>query len=198
MEGVMTMTTSTSQMLVPPVAPSPGSKPLKSRYLLVVLLPLVALFTVVAWGFTSSWAASDMSQAWDRADVPGQLVLDLHPGTWYIYQEATLSAPTFRVLGPGGTPVAVDPASGGDYSSSGSGGSLAARFEVPPGVTAGGRYTIVADSADVQGEFAVTDVDMAGRQRVEQIAQWILLAVNVGAAIAIAVVPVVRSRRLGK
>ena len=194
----MTMTTPMRETLVPPATLSPGSKPPKSRYLLVVLLPLVALFTVVAWGFTSSWAASDMSQAWDRADVPGQLVLELHPGTWYIYQEATLSAPTFRVLGPGGTPVVVEPASGGDYTNGGSGGSLAARFEVPPGVTTGGQYTIVADSRDVQGEFAVTDVDVAGRQRVEQIAQWILLAVNVGAAIAIAVVPIVRSRRLAK
>jgi hypothetical protein len=192
----MVMTTPMAQIPVrPPTAPV-GIAPLRSRYLLVVLLPVVAFAVAVVWGVYAAGAVDEMANGWARADVPGQVVVDGNPGTWYVHQEGTLSEPTIRVLGPDGSPVTVVSQEATEVSMfGGSSGSVIATFQVPTGETPGGSYTIVAESADRQGSFSVTDVDVAGWERPQLIAMLVLLLVNAGAAVAIGVVPALRWRR---
>jgi len=172
-------------------------KPLRSRYVLVVLLPLVALLSAVLWSITTYSGASSAAAGYPRSAIPGDVTVDVHPGTWVVYQEAASRDFTVSVVAPGGTdvPVRYIRGQGGYvYDFQGAQATAVAAFDVPVGVT--GTYTVTAvGQADPQGTFAVGEDNQIGWAAVNGWAIVGLLLVNLGAAAAIALVPLVRYRR---
>ena len=185
----------------PVQAPSPVArnvpKPLKSRYVLVVLLPLVALLSAVLWSITVYAGAGSAAEAYARGTIPGQVTVDVHPGTWVVFEEASIRDFTVRVVAADGTevPVRYIRGEGGYvYDVHGAQATAVAAFDVPVGVIE--QYTVTSvGEADSQGSFAVGEDSPITWSRVNGWATVALLLVNVGAAAAIVVVPIVRYRR---
>lgn len=188
-----------TDVATPAVTPAPAGpsvrRPLKSRYLIVVLLPLVAVVAGVLWAFAVADAAAAHGESYPRSDIPGTITLEPRVGSYVVYSEGASRDFTVRVLAPDGTQVAVEALqSGSVYEIGGTMADAVASFDVPTMTSTG--YTVEAvGTADPQGSFAVGDDDLIGWARANQIAAVSLLVVNVGAAIAIAVVPLVRYRR---
>lgn len=173
-------------------------RPLRSRYLLVVLLPLVALVSAVLWSITVYAGAGSAAESYPRGTVPGRVTVDIHPGTWVVFAEATMRDFTVRVVTADGTevPVRYIRGEGGYlYDVHGAQATAVAAFDVPVGVVE--QYTVTSvGEPDGQGSFAVGEDSQITWSRVNGWATVALLLVNLGAAAAIVVVPIVRYRRL--
>lgn len=175
--------------------------PLRSRYLLAVVLVLVALVSVVMWGLLTVRATDDLAAGLDRTSVPGELTVDLHPGRWILYGEGDLALDEVKVSYPDGreVPVTLDPASAATYEHQGRTSDAVAAFDLP----LGGEWPdmrIVIDGRGTEPDAAVAlaasdQFDQLGRQRWGMLA---LLVVNVGAAVVIVVVPLMRHRRASR
>jgi hypothetical protein len=191
----MSVTATPAQVPVPVAREVP--KPLRSRYLLVLLLPLVALVSAVLWSITVYAGAGSAAEGYARGTIPGQVSVEVHPGTWVVFEEATTRDFTVRVVAADGTevPVRYIRGEGGYvYDFHGAQATAVAAFDVPVGVNE--QYTVTSvGEADSQGSFAVGDDSQLGWSRVSLWATVALLVVNVGAAAAIVVVPIVRYRR---
>ncbi len=185
----------------PAQAPSPVvrniPKPLRSRYVLVVLLPLVALVSAVLWSITVYAGATSAAETYARGTIPGQVTVEVHPGTWVVFAEATIRDFTVRVVTADGTevPVRYIRGEGGYlYDFHGAQATAVAAFDVPVGVVE--QYTVTSvGETDTQGAFAVGEDSQIGWSRVNMWATAALLLVNTAAAVAIVVVPILRYRR---
>lgn len=183
-----------------PPRPSPQvyAPPLRSRYLLAGLLVLVAFGSIVMWGLLTVWATEDLAAGLDRTTVPGQLTSDLHPGGWVLYAEGDVAVEQVHVTRSDGreVPVTLDPDIGTSYEYRGRASEPVASFDLP----LGGEWPDVR--IDVDGRAADPDstVALAAADRFDHLGwqRWgmlTLFVVNVGAAVAIVVVPLVRRRR---
>ena len=191
------MTVTATPVLGSPPVGREAPRPLRSRYVLVVLLPLVALLSAVLWSITTYSGASAAAEGYPRGSIPGAVTVDVHPGTWVVYQEAAIRDFTVTVVAPDGTavPVRYIRGQGGYvYDVHGAQATAVAEFDVPVGVT--GTYTVTAvGQVDPQGSFAVGEDNQIGWATLNGWAIVGLLLVNLGAAAAIALVPLVRYRR---
>lgn len=172
-----------------------GLRPLRSRYVLVVLLPLVALVAVVLWALTADARATASAETYPRSDIPGSITVQPRAGTWFVYAEGATRDFDVEVVAPDGTQVPVrELQAGGVYEIRGTQAEAVASFDVPAMTDTG--YTVRAvGSPDPQATFAVGDDDLIGWTRLSQVAGLALLLVNAGAAVAIVVVPIARYRR---
>jgi hypothetical protein len=173
-------------------------RPLRSRYLVAALLILVAVVAASMWAMLSIAATDSAGRSFERSDVPGDLTLDLHPGTWNIYLEGPASIDAIKVTDADGTPVAVNTAEldGATYNHGGFRTEQIASFEIPLGGTASQMQIAVTGIAqDPDTTFAVGAADDVGDLGVQTWGMVALLVVNIGAAVAIVITPIVRRRR---
>jgi hypothetical protein len=173
--------------------------PLRSRYLLAALLVLVALVTFVLWSFLAMAAIDATADNYLRGDLPGELTSDFHPGTWNVYAEGPVTVTGITVTDAEGTAVTVTTGDGSDmdYDRWGSSATLAGSFDVPRGGMSGEMRIKVTGSAESGGEatFAVSADDELDYLRLQHWGMVALLAVNLGAAVAIIITPIIRRRR---
>lgn len=175
-------------------------RPLKSRYIVVVLLPVVVLGCLLVWGFGILFAVGAATEAFVRGPVPGEITVQAHPGTWYVYSEGGATITKIEVIGADGQALNVRPsAPGPGYDYGGSGGGVAVgEFDVQPGRMGSYRVVVSGSTDDFgNGSFAVGEFAVARFVTGQQAAMVTLLVVTVGSSLAIAIVPViVRRRRL--
>lgn len=198
MVGVMIMAATSVPTSSAAPARLPALKPSRMRYVLVALLPIVALVCAVLWGYAVYETVGASTDNLVRGSVPGEITMDLHPGTWYIYAEGSATVQSIRVTDQDGQPVAVKPSSAGTYDRGGSQARAVGQFEVKPGPSAGGVHRIAVTgtgTGDPPGDFAVGTFSVNGFMQPQLWGIGALLLVNVGSAIAIAVVPIIRARR---
>ncbi|MEI8081372.1 MAG: hypothetical protein WCI74_05950 [Actinomycetes bacterium] len=173
-----------------------GIRPLRARYWLVAVLPLVAVVCVVMWGFSTLVAVSATAEGFSRGDVPGEVTIRARPGTWYVYSEGGAAVNEVSVLAPNGSLVPVTmTAAGPGYDWGGVQGYSVGTFEVPVGMM--GSYRIVVKGSGDEfgnGNFAVGTFDIASFVIKQQWGMLALLVVNIGAGLAIAFVPIIRRR----
>lgn len=191
------MSSETVDAAAEPAAPAVAAlRPLRSRYLLAVLLVAVALVSAVSWGLVTLAGVDATADSFARTDVPGEFSVDVHPGSWDLYAEGGADLDGIVITDERGDDVAVGPATSSAYERDGRTVEPVGSFEVP----LGGEFTYrigVTGTGDA-GETPTLavgprdDVESFTRQRPLVL---VLLAVNVGAAVAIVVVPVVRWRR---
>ena len=171
-------------------------RPSRARWLLVGLLPAVAISSALLWLY-AAWTAVDASaKTFTRAHVPGEVVVEVHPGTWYVYVEGASDrhAAQVRVTDPDGRALTVKRYfASRSYDYGGSQGQAVAKFDVPRGVV-GEAHVSVTGTLDPynQTSFAVGDFNTAGFGRPQLWGICALLLVNIGAALAIALSPLVR------
>lgn len=186
-----------------PVGVSGARKPLKSRYLAVVLLPVVALVAIGLWSqAVDSWVDAK-AESFHRYPAPADVTLSLHPGTWTVYKEGSVGAiRSVTVTNPAGQAVTLADASGSSYDlGTGTNADPLVKFTVAPGamgdsLNSARDYRIVVTGDGTT--FAVGDFDIPDTIGSNSGIEWpmlLLLAVNVGVATAITIVPLVRYRR---
>lgn len=172
--------------------------PLKSRWLAAALLVVVALTGVVMWGLLTVRAVDETAAGFARSDLPGELTADLRPGTWNVFVEGGADVERVTVSHPDGRPVEVvrRDGVGPAYDRQGSVATRVASFVLPRGGEWPGMTIRVDGTAEDPGAtFAVgadDELTFAGEQRWGILA---LLVVNLGVAVLIVVVPIVRWRR---
>lgn len=175
---------------------SAARKPLKSRYVAVVLLPIVALFAIGLWSqAVDSWVDAK-AESFYRYSAPADVTLSLGPGTWTVYKEGSVGAiRSVTVTDPAGQAVTLADASGSSYDlGTGTNADPLVKFTVAP--RAMGDYRIVVTGGGTK--FAVGNFDIPDTIGSNSGIEWpmlVLFAVNAGVAIAIAIVPLVRYRR---
>jgi hypothetical protein len=188
----------------PEVRPSPaatstaGLRPLRSRYVIAVLLPLVALGAAIGW-YGSSWSAGE-HQYLDMAQSSLPVVLKAGPGSsisggpWYVYSEGNSAVTSVRVtdtLTGAAVPVTMKSVSVENFG--GLSPRQVASFKTNPSLRPQPRPLRIEIAGSGYARVGGYDATQAMRWTYWGIA--VLLVVNVGASIAIIVVPIVRRRR---
>ena len=187
--------------------PAPGLtsfRPLRSRYVIAVLLPLVALIGVLGWSFAAGSAADQKYLNMQELAVPGVVTVHGGGGTYFVYAQGSLTTVTgVRVTDAAGTviPVTMKTVEVGNFA--GLSPRRVASFTVPeqvprnpsPGYSvepSGPAYRVALTGS---GFARVGDYDATEFLRWDRWGMATLLLVNVGASMAIVVVPIVRQRR---
>lgn len=174
-----------------------AARPLRSRYILAVLLLIVAVVGAAGWAFARSQASDSDYFRNTHGTVPGTVAVEAHPGSFAVFSEGgTLTS--LRVTDATGTTIPVTmntpPKSMPNY-----GGYTikeVARFDVKPGSDPPGPWRVaVTGSAQA---FAVGEYGNSSELGVDVWGIAALLVVNVGAAAVIVFVPIIRQRRLAR
>ena len=187
----------------PPAAPAPAevpTRPLRSRYVIAVLLVLAALSAALFWSFAVNEAVGARLDKFTRGPVPGRTTVWVNPGTWYVYATGGSTLDGIQVTGPDGRPLPVAPTATVDTMAAGGGMGLhtVGQFTVPVPEVGNAQVAVTGTDTTAQGWFAVGDFDVNGFQTLQFAAMTALVVVNAGAAVAIVVVPVVRARRASR
>lgn len=172
--------------------------PPKSRWLLAVALVLIALVSVMMWGLLTVRATDATAKGFARSDLPGELTADLHPGVWNVYVEGEATVERVSVSYPDGRRVPVTRTDGGGstYERQGFSATRVASFTLPLGGERPGmrvRVDGTAETPDVT--FAVAAADELTYVEAQRWGLLALVVVNVGAAVAVVAVPILRRRR---
>ncbi len=182
----------------PAAPPAPAFRPLRARYILVVLLPVAALVAALFWLYTVNEAVGAKFDAFTRGDIPGQATVWVSPGTWYIYATTGSAIESIQVTDPSGKSLPVKASSAGAVYGARGGRDFHAvgQFTVKVPQVGDARVAVTGTDTFGGGSFAVGDFNVNGFQRPHLWAAAALLVINVGAAVAIVVVPIVRARRV--
>ena len=203
---VMEMVDTPVLVTPPPVSPPPAAgpapryRPLRSRYILVVFLPLAALIAAVVSTFAVNDTVNAKFDSFPRAEIPGQATVWIHPGTWYIYATTGSTINSIQVTDPSGQALPVKASSAGSITGARGGRDFHAvgQFTAKVGQVGDARVTVAGADTVGGGSFAVGDFNIQSYQGPRFWVLRALLVVNIGAAIAIVVVPIVRARRLSR
>lgn len=177
-----------------PITRPPGLRPLRSRYVVAFLLPAVAIVAVIGW-YSAGWSWKEQSYLnMPEHTLPAVVTLDGRPGPYWIYGEGTTDVTGVRVTDANGRVIPVQmltPRSIENYG--GLSPKEIARFEAVSRLGPTGpvplRVALTGSGAIRIGEH---NEAFPGPERWGMVA---LMVVNVGAAVAIIVVPIVRRRR---
>ena len=183
-----------SEVREPAAASASGLRPLRSRYVVAVLLPLVAIMAVSGW-YGAVWSSKEQTYLnMPEHTLPAVVVLNGRPGTYWVYGQGATEVTGIRVTDANGRVIPVQtlrPRSVEDYG--GLSPKEIARFEavrfLPPTGPIPLRVEVTGSGTIRIGERSPT---FLGWERWGMAA---LMTVNVGAAVAIIVVPVARRRR---
>lgn len=181
----------------PPTEVSSGRqtafKPLRSRYLVAALLVIIGVVAAAGWaGARSSASDSDYFRN-AHADVPGVLTV-AHPGAFKIFVEnGTLTSVQVTDSTGANVPITMNrpPKSMPNY-----GGFTikeVARINIPPGSDRPGPVKVAVTGNATA--FAVGESGNASELGIDVWGILALLVVNLGAAGAIVIVPIIRGRR---
>ncbi|HET7311055.1 MAG TPA: hypothetical protein VFJ17_06985 [Mycobacteriales bacterium] len=187
----MTLTTSKQS------APSLGApiRPSRWRFVAVLLLPLTAVAAIVMWGFAVNRAVSAEANGFSRGPLPGVVTVDGHPGTWTVYAERGTITGVRVADAAGEIPVTMTAPRSAGYDQGGTEATRVATFRVEPGRIGTWRVAVTG-SSEGDGQFAVGEFDIGRYMRIHHAGMVALLVTDVAIAVAIAVVPAVRYRRL--
>ena len=195
----------------PPIANEPkpahgptSFRPLRSRYLIAVLLPVVALIGVLGWYFAAGSAADQKYLNMREQAVPGVMTLQGGGPTYFVYAQGSLTTVTgVRVTDAAGTviPVTMKTVEVGNFA--GLSPRRVASFTVPDQVPRNPApgYTVGPSGPAYRVELTGSGVARVGEYDATEFLRWdrwgmaVLILVNVGASFAIVVVPIVRQRR---
>ena len=185
----------------PPVSPDPSAppfRPLRARYILVGLLPLVALVAASFWLYAVGTTVSAKFDTFTTADIPGRATVSVRPGTWYIYATTGSTINTIQVTDPSGRSLPVKASSAGTITGARGGMDFHAvgQFTVEVGQVGDALVTVDGTDPFRNGSFATGAFSINGFQGPQFGVVAALVVVNIGAAVAIVVVPIVRARRL--
>ena len=165
------------------------------------IVMVVALLAAVQWAFAVLRASEAEADNFARGDVPGTLSVDLHPGTWYVYEEAGASVRDVEVTGPDGARVPVDDVSKAfidftGYDRNGRGASAVGVVRLEPGAM--GEYSITVTGIDEFGDgtFAIGSSDVVTFRRNQTVGLVVTLVVMMATGITI-LVGTLRRRRDG-
>ena len=176
-------------------AVTPPAPPTRWRYVAVLLLPLTAIAAIVMWGFAVNHAVNGEADGFVRGDLPGAVTVDGHPGTWTVYAERGTITGVVVTDAAGAIPVRMLKPKSAGYDRGGTFADRVATFEIARGHIESLRVTVTGTS-DGEGQFAVGEFDIPGYMRIHRTGMATLLIIDVAIAIAIAIVPQVRYRRL--
>lgn len=180
----------------PAMPPSVSVRPSNARFVLVVLLPVMALVAAVFWLFTVDRAVSATTDHFTVGYVPGTVTVNAHPDTWYIYATTGSDVGKIQVTDPSGQPIPVKASSAGSYMSGGRDYRAVGQFSLRPGQIGDFRVAVSSNRPSGFGDqFAVGNFSVNGFRNPQLWAVAALEVVNFGAAIAIALWPVLRGRR---
>jgi hypothetical protein len=187
------MTLTTSHRPAPDLGVPPG--PSRWRFVAVLLLPLSAMAAIVMWGFAAFHAVSGEANGFTRGDLPGAVTVAGHPGTWTVYAEGGTVTGVRVTDEAGEIPVTMTRPQSAGYDRGGTEAQRVATFRVEPGRIGTWRVTVTGSSQG-DGQFAVGEFDIPGYMRIHRAGMATLLLVDIAIAVAIAVVPQRRYRRL--
>ena len=178
----------------------PGSRrPSRGRYAWAASVVLVGLLGALQWSFAVLRATEAEADGFGRADVPSALTVELHPGTWYLYEEAGASVHDVEVVGPDGGVVPVSDVSRGfidftAYDRNGSTARAVGVFRIAPGAMGEYRIEVAGEDEFGDGTFAVGESDIADFRRNQTAGLLTVLLVTSLTGLAIAVDTFVRRR----
>jgi hypothetical protein len=171
----------------------------RGRYVIAVLLPLVAIMAVIGW-YLDAWSMEEQKYLnMPQQSLPAVLTAG-HPGMFFVYAEGSTTITDVRVTDDAGTDIPVTMKSVSIENYGGLSPKQVARFTVQPRAIPQGpvpvppprtaRVEITGSGVVRVGEFTGTDF-----LRWERWGMAALLLINVGSSIAIVVVPIVQRRR---
>jgi hypothetical protein len=158
------------------------STPSRARYGWAAIVLIVALLAALQWSFAVLRASEAEADGFGREDVPGTLTVDLHPGTWLIYEEAGAAIREVDVTGPDGGAVPVDDVSKGlidftDYDRDGRGATAVGVIRLEPGTMGEYRVTVTGDDEFGDGTFAIGSDDVVTFRRNQTAGMLVMLVV---------------------
>lgn len=190
----------TEASTVPASTPTGGARverPLRSRYVVVVLLVLGALVAFGTNVFIVSGAIDATAKSFARSSIPGTITTDLHPGTWNVWLEGPGTIDTVTVTDASGRAFDVRMGGGGtSYNRSGFTASKVASFEVPRGgMVTKARVTASGTSGTPESAFAVGPADEFGYTDIAKYGSIVVIVIDLVAIALIVAVPIIRHRR---
>jgi hypothetical protein len=169
--------------------------PRRARYWIVALLPIVAILSAILWSWATYEAIGAKTDSFTRGPVSGELTVQVHPDTWYVYAEQGATIRDVSVTDQNGNVVALTKTSAGGYDRGGVPARCVGKFEVPRGEVGSVRIAATGTDPSGWGTLAVGNFNIDGFRRIHRWGIMALLAVNMGSSLAIAFVPIIRRRR---
>jgi hypothetical protein len=179
----------------PPPRVHAPARPSRARYSLVALLPIVAIASVLLWVHAADTAVSASTDKFVPGSVPGEVTLNAHPDTWYIYAETGTTVQSIQVTDPNGLAIPVKSSYAGSYKTGGLQAHAVGQFTLKPGQIGTYRVAVTGTRPFNNGFFTVGNFSVNGFTRPQLLGMVLLLVVNVGSAVAIAVAPIMNRRR---
>jgi hypothetical protein len=162
---------------------------------LVALLPIVAIAAVLLWVNATDTAVSASTDKFVQGAVPGEVTFNAHPDTWYIYAETGTTIQSIQVTDPSGLPTPVKSSYAGSYEKGGLQAHAVGQFTLKPGQIGVYRVAVTSTRPFNNGFFTVGNFSVNGFSRPQLLGMVLLLVVNVGSAVAIAIVSIMYRRR---
>lgn len=184
-----------------PLMPSASEVPRRSRFQfpLAGLLVLVGVLAALLWSGSAETAVTASLEAATHGQAEG-LTVTVHPDPYFVYSEDGAGVIGITVTAPDGTALPVTLTSESFTYGPHREGLQVGTFEVPPGAGLV-DYRVMVTTTQGQGDaaIAVTTFDVASFNRMNRWGVAALLAVNVGVAVALLVLPAggARFRRSG-
>lgn len=164
------------------------------RFLLAVPLVLVGVLAALLWSGTAQTAVTASLEAAVHGQAQ-EITVTPHPDPYFVYSEDGAAVTGITVTAPDGTTLPVTLTSESFSYGPHREGLQVGTFEVPAGAGLV-DYRVVVTTAQRQGDaaIAVTTFDVAHFNRMNRWGMAALLAVNVGVAVALLVLPTGRGR----
>ena len=177
--------------------PTSPPRPPASRWMLVAMSVLAALITYGANAYLSAAAIDATADSFDRARVPGTVVATMHPGEWRVWLEGPGTIDAVQVVDGSGRSIEVGNGDGdANYRHGGFDSRAIASFTIPRGgLSPDVRVTVTGRAETPETSFAVGPADEFSYVRPADYATVLAIALILLVAAAIAVVPILRSRR---
>lgn len=175
----------------------PPPRPPALRWVLVAMALLAALIAYGANAYLTSGAVDATANSFDRADLPGTITATMHPGEWRVWLEGPGTVESIDVIDGSGRPIEVRDGDGDTSYRHGGFESIAvASFTIPRGgLSPDVKVTVIGSAETPETSFAIGPADDFDYVRPAYYATVLVIALILFVAAAIAVMPVLRSRR---
>lgn len=172
-------------------------RPSTARWFLVGLLALAALLAYGSNAYLASSAIDATAKTFDRTRMPGTITTTMHPGPWRVWLEGPGTIDTVEVTDGSGRSIDVSAGDGDtNYRHDGFEAQSVATFTIPRGGLSPDVRVTVTGAGDVpETTFAVGPADEFDYVRLADYGTTLTIALTLLVAAAIAVLPILRSRR---
>lgn len=178
-------------------APTSVRRPPASRWVLVAMSVIAALIAYGANALLSTAAIDATADSFDRTRLPGTVTVTMRPGEWRVWLEGPGAVEAVEAVDGSGRPIEVRMGDGDStYHHGGSESRAVASFTIPRGgLSPDVRVTVTGTVESPETSFAVGPADAFDYVRPADYATILAITLVLLVAAAIAVAPILRSRR---